>query len=71
MIQLEEQQELTATSGDNLDHYYCQTCYPEPTLYVKAFCGHDGAMEYDEIDITDDIDCVVCLDIAWCEVCNA
>lgn len=58
-------QEITTTKDAELDHYFCEECYPEPEKEVRGFCG-TGPAEYSEIDLSlgYTADCIVCTDLA-------
>lgn len=55
--------------GDTLGHIYCPECYPKPDELCFSYCGLDVAEQPEVPDTA--VDCVVCIDIMYCPVCDS
>ena len=66
---LEPEATTTSSDFDNLTHFYCEDCYPTITGVYLAFCGTD-VTHSTEVDAEDSMDCVVCLGLDYCPICD-
>lgn len=59
-LELIETEKLDSSTDDTeMDHWYCETCNPDPDLHCIAFCGTDVTDQaYGFSD--DNVQCAVC-----------
>jgi hypothetical protein len=71
MMQLELTKETVDVGNDvELDHIYCNQCYPDPDAHCIAFCGTDVTTMAAGWSGDDSNECVVCIELKNCPICG-